>query len=67
MTTETKVEEKQEAKREKSASGKVSELLEAVKHLSVMELADLVKAEPPPRRRRPFRSSWPQAEIKRSR
>lgn len=44
MTTETKVEEKQEAKREKSASGKVSELLEAVKHLSVMELADLVKA-----------------------
>ena len=49
MTTEAKVEEKKaegikEAKPSKSASGKVSELLEAVKHLTVLELAELVKA-----------------------
>lgn len=49
MTTEAKVEEKKaegikEAKPSKSASGKVSELLEVVKHLSVLELAELVKA-----------------------
>ncbi len=43
MTTEAKVEEKQE-KKAKSNSGKVSELLEAVKHLSVLELSELVKA-----------------------
>lgn len=48
MTTEAKVEEKMEEKREskqeKSRTGKVSELLDAVKHLSVLELAELVKA-----------------------
>lgn len=48
MTTEANVEEKQEKKQEKkqpkSQGGKVSELLEAVKHLSVLELAELVKA-----------------------
>lgn len=44
MTTEAKVEEKQEKKSAKAGSGKVSELLEAVKHLSVLELAELVKA-----------------------
>ena len=44
MTTEAKVEEKKEAKQEKSRAGKVSELLDAVKHLSVLELAELVKA-----------------------
>ncbi len=54
MTTEAKVEEKKveekkadekkEGKSAKSQSGKVSELLEAVKHLSVLELAELVKA-----------------------
>ena len=37
MTTETKAEKK-------TQSGKVSELLDAVKHLSVLELAELVKA-----------------------
>lgn len=42
MTTETSVEEKQEKKSQKG--GKVSEFLEAVKKLSVMELAELVKA-----------------------
>lgn len=46
MTTEaeTKVEEKQAKKQAKSPSGKVSEILEAVKRLSVLELAELVKA-----------------------
>ena len=46
MTTETaaKTEEKQEKKAAKNPTGKVSELLEAVKHLSVLELAELVKA-----------------------
>lgn len=44
MTTEAKVEEKKEVKQEKSRAGKVSELLDAVKHLSVLELAELVKA-----------------------
>lgn len=44
MTTEAKVEEKHEKKQAKSASGKVSELLDAVKRLSVLELAELVKA-----------------------
>jgi len=44
MTTEAKVEEKKEAKQEKSRAGKVSELLDAVKRLSVLELAELVKA-----------------------
>lgn len=44
MTTEAKVEEKHEKKQAKSGSGKISELLEAVKHLSVLELAELVKA-----------------------
>lgn len=45
MTTEANVEEKQEKKAEKkSHTGKISELLEAVKHLSVLELAELVKA-----------------------
>lgn len=44
MTTEAKVEEKQGVKQEKSKSGKVSELLDSVKHLSVLELAELVKA-----------------------
>lgn len=44
MTTEAKVEEKHEKKPAKSHSGKVSELLDAVKHLSVLELAELVKA-----------------------
>ena len=38
MTTEGKVQEK------KSRSGKITELLDAVKHLSVLELAELVKA-----------------------
>ena len=42
--TESKVEEKQEKKAAKSPTGKVSELLEAVKRLSVLELAELVKA-----------------------
>jgi large subunit ribosomal protein L7/L12 len=41
MTTEAQVETKQE---KKSHSGKVSELIDAVKHLSVLELAELVKA-----------------------
>jgi large subunit ribosomal protein L7/L12 len=41
MTTETQVEEK---KAKKSHSGKISELIDAVKHLSVLELAELVKA-----------------------
>lgn len=40
MTTEAKAEEK----KEKKQSGKISELLDAVKHLSVLELAELVKA-----------------------
>ena len=46
MTTETaaKAEEKQEKKAAKNPTGKVSELLEAVKRLSVLELAELVKA-----------------------
>ena len=44
MTTEAKVEEKKEKKQAKSHSGKISELLDAVKHLSVLELAELVKA-----------------------
>lgn len=44
MTTEAKVEEKKESKQGKSRAGKVSELLEAVKRLSVLELAELVKA-----------------------
>jgi len=46
MTTEAeaKAEEKQEKKQSKSHSGKVSEFLDAVKHLSVLELAELVKA-----------------------
>lgn len=44
MTTEAKVEEKKESKKEKAQTGKISELLEAVKHLSVLELAELVKA-----------------------
>lgn len=43
MTTQANVEEKQE-KKSKAPSGKVGELLEAVKHLSVLELAELVKA-----------------------
>jgi len=43
MTTQANVEEKQE-KKPKSQSGKVGELLEAVKRLSVLELAELVKA-----------------------
>ena len=38
MTTEAKTQEK------KAKAGKVSELLDAVKHLSVLELAELVKA-----------------------
>ena len=38
MTTEEKVKEK------KSHTGKITELLDAVKHLSVLELAELVKA-----------------------
>ena len=38
MTTQAKTEEK------KARTGKVSELLEGVKHLSVLELAELVKA-----------------------
>ena len=38
MTTEANVQEK------KSKAGKVTELLDAVKHLSVLELAELVKA-----------------------
>ena len=38
MTTEAKAQEK------KTKSGKISELLDAVKHLSVLELAELVKA-----------------------
>ena len=38
MTTEAKAQGK------KAQSGKVSELLDAVKHLSVLELAELVKA-----------------------
>lgn len=33
-----------EAKEKKAPAGKVSELLEAVKHLSVLELSELVKA-----------------------
>ena len=41
MTTETQVEEK---KAKKSHAGKISELIDAVKHLSVLELAELVKA-----------------------
>ena len=41
MTTEASVQEKKE---KKNYSGKVSELLETVKHLSVLELAELVKA-----------------------
>lgn len=44
MTTEANVEEKQEKKQGKSQGGKVSEFLEAVKRLSVLELAELVKA-----------------------
>lgn len=44
MTTEAKVEEKQTKKQDKSQSGKVTDLLEAVKKLSVLELAELVKA-----------------------
>ena len=44
MTTEAKVEEKKESKQEKGRAGKVSELLDAVKRLSVLELAELVKA-----------------------
>ena len=40
MTTEANVVEK----KSKSQAGKVSELLEAVKNLSVLELAELVKA-----------------------
>lgn len=44
MTTEANVEEKQEKKGSKTHSGKISELLEAVKRLSVLELAELVKA-----------------------
>ena len=40
MTTEAKVQEKEEKKH----SGKVSDLIDAVKHLSVLELAELVKA-----------------------
>lgn len=44
MTTEAKAEEKKEKKEAKSRSGKVSELLDGVKHLSVLELAELVKA-----------------------
>ena len=43
MTTEANVQEKQE-KKSKGPTGKVSEFLEAVKHLSVLELAELVKA-----------------------
>ena len=43
MTTEANVEEKKE-KKGKAQSGKISELLEAVKRLSVLELAELVKA-----------------------
>ncbi len=41
MTTETQVETKKE---KKSQTGKVSDLIDAVKHLSVLELAELVKA-----------------------
>ena len=41
MTTEANVEEK---RAKKSHSGKVSELLDAVKNLSVLELAELIKA-----------------------
>jgi len=44
MTTEAKVEEKKEKKTDKARTGKVSELLDAVKRLSVIELAELVKA-----------------------
>ena len=44
MTTEANVAEKQEKKAAKSPSGKISEFLEAVKRLSVLELAELVKA-----------------------
>ena len=40
MTTEAQAEEKKEKKK----SGKVSDLLESVKNLSVLELAELVKA-----------------------
>lgn len=43
MTTEANVREKQE-KKSKNPTGKISELLEAVKKLSVLELAELVKA-----------------------
>lgn len=44
MSTEAKVEEKKESKQEKGRAGKVTELLDAVKRLSVLELAELVKA-----------------------
>ena len=44
MATEAKVETKQEKGQGKSSSGKVTEVLNAVKHLSVLELAELVKA-----------------------
>lgn len=44
MTTEAKVEEKKEKKEDKARGGKISELLDAVKRLSVLELAELVKA-----------------------
>jgi len=44
MTTEAQAEEKKEKKQDKSRSGKVSNLLDSVKNLSVLELAELVKA-----------------------
>ena len=44
MTTEAKTEAQQEKKEGKAPSGKISEVLDAVKHLSVLELAELVKA-----------------------
>ena len=44
MTTEAQAEEKKEKKADKSRSGKVSNLLDSVKNLSVLELAELVKA-----------------------
>lgn len=44
MTTEAQAEEKKEKKADKSHSGKVSNLLDSVKNLTVLELAELVKA-----------------------
>ena len=44
MTTEAKAEEKQEKKEAKAHSGKISELIDVVKHLSVLELSQLIKA-----------------------